>query len=300
MKSTLLITLLALILIACGGNKKPDLEEVEQTLESEEMSLPAISNENIESILASIPHPIELSSHIQETGIEYSTDYLNDTDNYENYNTSYKQALNFGVYGTDLGYTNLYTQIQDGLGYLSVVSKIADDLNIGQFLDFKTLKRLTDSGSNLDSLLMITNQNFDKINGHFIDQNNASLSALILTGGWLESLYITIEVLKTHMNNQDLRERIGEQKIVLDNIVIVLEVYAEHDDNIAGLLADIKRLEQAYENVHITYKYEESTSKVVDGVLEIESTSTSEVEINDEDIEKIAEAVENIRKKIIS
>ena len=300
MKSTLLITLLAFLIFACGGNKKPDLEEVEETLEANEMNLPAISAENIESILASIPHPIELSSHIQETGIEYSRDYLNDTDNSEKYNSSFKKALNFGVYGTDLGYTNLYTQIQDGLSYLSVVSKTADDLNIGQFLDFNTLKRLTDSGNNLDSLLLITNQNFDKINNHFIEQNNASLSALILTGGWIESLYITMEVLKSHMDNQDLRERIGEQKIVLDNIVIVLEIYAEHDENIAGLLADVKRLEHAYENVHITYKYEESTSKVVDGVLEIESTSTSQVEITDEDIEKIIEVVEDIRKKIIS
>ncbi|MEN8247574.1 MAG: hypothetical protein ABFS32_01475 [Bacteroidota bacterium] len=302
MKSSIFITLLAFLLLACGGNKKPDLAEVEKTLEGEELDLAAISisAENIESILASIPHPIELSSHVQETGIEYSVDYLNDTDNYENYNSSFKKALNFGVYGTDLGYTNLYTQIQDGLGYLNVVGKLADDLNIGQYLDFQTLKRLTDSGSNLDSLLMITNQNFDKINNHFIDQNNASLSALILTGGWIESLHITNQVLETRMKNDDLRERIGEQKIVLDNIAIVLAIYSEHDEQIAGLLTDIKRLEHAYENVHITYKYEESTSKVVDGVLEIESTSTSQVEITDEDIVKISEVVEEIRNKIIS
>lgn len=300
MKSTIFITLLAFLLMGCGGTKKPNLAEVEETIDAEEMDLPSISAENIESILSSIPHPVELSSHIQETGIEYSKDYLNEVDNYENYNSSYKKALNFGIYGTDLGYTNLYTQIQDGLSYLNVVGKLADDLNLGQFFDFETLKRLNDSGNNLDSLLMITNQNFDKINNYFIERNNASLSTLILTGGWIESLHITNQVLKTRKGNKELRERIGEQKIVLDNIVLVLSIYSEHDEQIAGLLDDIKRLEHAYENVHISYKYEESTSKVVDGVLEIESTSTSQVEITDEDIAKITEVVEDIRNKIIS
>ena len=97
----------------------------------------------------------------------------------------------------------------------------------------------------------------------------------------------------------DLRERIGEQKIVLDNIVLLLTVYSEHDKQIADLLADMKRLEKAYEGVTITYVYEESSSKIVDGVLEIVSNSTSEVNITDEDINSISAIVEEVRNKII-
>ena len=288
-----------MILVACGGNKKPDLAEVENTLAAEEASFPEISSENIKSILASIPHPLELAVHVQESGIEYNAAYLNSTDNYANYNTSNKKALNLGIYGADLGYTNIYSQIQDGLNYLTVVSKLSDDLNIGQFLDFESLRRLTDNNSNLDSLLMITNQNFDRINNHFVEQNNASLSTLLLTGGWLEALHITNQVTLTQMSNKDLRERIGEQKIVLDNIILLLTVYSEHDPQITELLADMKRLEEAYQSVGITYKYEESTSEVVDGVLEIVSNSSSEVIITDDDITKISAIVEELRNKII-
>lgn len=299
MKSSFYPILLGLLIMACGGNKKPDLSEVEQELATEQ-SFPAISSENIESFLASIPSPIELSVHVQESGIEYNAGYLNATNNYENYNSSNSKALNLGIYGTDLGYTNLYSQIQAGLDYLSVVQKLADDLNIGQYFDFQSIKRLTDNSSNIDSLLMVTNQNFDNINNHFIDQNNASLSTLLLTGGWLEALHITNQVTLTQMDNLDLRERIGEQKIVLDNVLILLSVYSEHDKYIADLLADMKKLEAAYMNVNITYKYEESTSKVVDGVLEIVSNSTSEVHITDEDIIKISEIVEEIRNAVIN
>jgi len=299
MKSSFYPILLGLLLMACGGNKKPDLSEVNQVLANEEQTFPEISSENIESILASIPSPLELSVHVQKSGIEYNANYLNSTDNYANYTNSNEKALNLGIYGTDLGYTNLYSQIQAGLDYLSVVQKLADDLNIGQFFDFQSIKRLTDNSSNLDSLLMITNQNFDNINNHFVEQNNSSLSTLLLTGGWLESLHITNQVTLTQMDNKDLRERIGEQKIVLDNVIILLSVYSEHDKQIAELLTEMKKLEAAYNNVSITYKYEESTSKVVDGILEIVSNSTSEVQISDEDINKIAAIVEEIRSKII-
>lgn len=286
--------------MACGGNKKPDLAEIEKTLNAQEVVLPEISSENIASILSSIPSPLELSVHVQESGIEYNSKFLNDTDNYSNYNSSNKKALNLGIYGTDLGYTNLYSQIQDGLGYLNVVRKLSDDLNIGQFFDFESLKRLTDNSTNLDSLLMITTQNFDNINNHFVKQNNASLSTLLLTGGWIEALHITNQVTLMQMSNNDLRERIGEQKIVLDNIIILLSVYSEHDSNIKILLSEIKKLEAAYANVKITYTYKESTSKIVDGVLEIVSNSTSTVHITDEDINTIAAIVEDIRNKIIS
>ena len=207
MKPSFYPILLGIVLMACGGNKKPDLSEVEQELAIEQ-SFPEISSENIESILASIPSPIELSSHVQESGIEFNGSYLNKTDNYDNYNSSNSKALNLGIYGTDLGYTNLYSQIQAGLDYLSVVQKLADDLNIGQYFDFQSIKRLTDNSNNIDSLLMITNQNFDNINNHFIDQNNASLSTLLLTGGWIEALHITNQVTLKQRDNLDLRERV--------------------------------------------------------------------------------------------
>ncbi len=299
MKSYYYTILISLVLVACGGNSKPDLAEVENTLATEEPTFPQISTDNIESILSSIPHPLELAVHIQETGIEYNAGYLNSTDNYDNYTTSNSKALNLGIYGADLGYTNIYNQIQDGLNYLNVVSKLSDDLNIGQFLDIKVLMRLTDNATNLDSLLLITNQNFDNINNHFVKQNNASLSTLLLTGGWLEALHITNQVTLTQMDNKDLRERIGEQKIVLDNILLLLTVYSDHDQQIADLLIDMNRLRAAYDKVNIIYVYQESTSKIVDGILEIVSNSTSEVEITDEDIVTISAIVEEVRNKII-
>jgi len=290
---------MATILFACGGGKS-NIDQLTDSIASVDEALPEISQENIESILASIPAPLELSTHIKDAGIAYDKTLLNPTDNESNYTNSNTKALNLGIYGTDLGYTNIYGHTQDGLNYLSAVQKLSDDLGIGQFLDFQSIKRLTNNSNNLDSLLMITNQNFENINQHFIKQNQASLSTLLLTGGWLEALHIANQVTLKQMQNEELRERLGEQKIVLDNIIILLQLYSNQDSNIANLLKDMHLLENAFAAVDINYTYEESTSKVVDGVLEIVNKSTSHVTITDEDIQQIANTVEQIRNRIIS
>ena len=66
---------------------------------------------------------------------KYNGSLLNQSDNLPKYNNNYKKALNLGVYGTDLGYTNIYGQNQDGIKYISSIKSLADELNIGQFFD---------------------------------------------------------------------------------------------------------------------------------------------------------------------
>ena len=64
---------------------------------------------------------------------------LNSSDNLSKYNSNYQKALNLGIYGTDLGYTNIYEQNQDGIKYLSSIKSLAEGLNIGQFFDILTI-----------------------------------------------------------------------------------------------------------------------------------------------------------------
>ncbi|HLT72730.1 MAG TPA: hypothetical protein VKZ75_08770, partial [Cyclobacteriaceae bacterium] len=220
--------------------------------------------------------------------------------NLSKYNTNYKRALNLGVYGTDLGYTNIYEQNQDGLKYISSIKTLADGLNIGQFFDVETIGRLAANSRNLDSLLLITTQNFNSINAYLQSQNRANLSVLLLTGGWIEALHIVCAVAQNNLDNQQLRETIGGQKIILENIILLLSFYKDQDENMASLLTDLEALKRAYDNVKITYIYKESTFEVVDGVMVIKDNSSSSIDITSEDITKIGNLTDSIRNKIIS
>ncbi|HEY8513281.1 MAG TPA: hypothetical protein VIL31_15090 [Cyclobacteriaceae bacterium] len=290
-----------LFLWACGSSdKKTDEQDFMQALDSAASDTPTISEEAIGDILQRIPSPLEISVLLKESGRKYDAGILNDPNNLSKYNTNYKRALNLGVYGTDLGYTNIYEQNQDGLKYISSIKTLADGLNIGQFFDVETIGRLAANSRNLDSLLLITTQNFNSINAYLQSQNRANLSVLLLTGGWIEALHIVCAVAQNNLDNQQLRETIGGQKIILENIILLLSFYKDQDENMASLLTDLEALKRAYDNVKITYIYKESTFEVVDGVMVIKDNSSSSIDITSEDITKIGNLTDSIRNKIIS
>jgi hypothetical protein len=236
---------------------------------------------------------------LKESGTKYSSSLLNTPDNLSKYNSNYKKALNLGVFGTDLGYTNIYQQNQDGIKYLTSIKSLADGLNIGQFFDIETIGRLATNSKNLDSLLLITTQNFNSINHYLQTQSRANLSVLLLIGGWVEAMQITCQVAAKDMNNKNLQEKIGEQKIILEQIVLLLSFYKE-DPNMASLLTDMGDLKQAFDKINITYTYKESTMEIIDGVAVIKDNSTTTINITNKDVENIKSLTNSIRNKIIS
>lgn len=270
------------------------------SLEATEQGGPSISEAVIENLLQEIPSPLEISALLKEAGKKYNASYLNAPDNTSKYNSNYKKALNLGVYGTDLGYTNIYEQNQDGLKYMGSIKGLANDLNIGQFFDIETIGRLATNSKNLDSLLLITTQNFNSINHYFQTQSRSNLSVLLLIGGWVEAVHITCSVASNDPSNKQLNEKIGEQKIILEKLVKLLEYYEKSDQNMASLLADMNSLKQVYDKVVITYTYAESTVEIVDGVMVIKDNSTSTVDITPELVTEIRTLTASIRNKIIS
>ena len=295
----ILIAGMFLMLYACSPGNKSEEQAFAEALEGTDLENQVISGE-VNDILHRIPSPLEISVLLKESGKKYNASFLNSPDNLSRYNTNYKRALNLGIYGTDLGYTNIYEQRQDGIRYMSSIRDLASELNIGQFFEMETIGRLVSNSNNLDSLLLITTQNFNSINHYLQSQNRSHLSVLFLTGGWLEALHITCEVAKANPANAQLQETIGTQKIILDNILHLLSFYKENDRNMALLLADLEPLRQSFDKVIITTVYKPSTFEVIDGVMVVKDNSSSTVEITQTDIENIRTIAQNIRTKIIS
>lgn len=293
-------TLIVAILTACGSGKKSDEQAFMESLDSTKITGPSISEAVIGDILQQIPSPLEISVLLKESGKKYNLNYLNSADNLPKYNSNYKKALNLGIYGTDLGYTNIYEQNQDGVKYMSAIKSLADGLNIGQFFDIETIGRLATNSKNLDSLLLITTQNFNNINHYLQTQGRANLSVLLLTGGWLEAMHITCNVAALDPNNKELQEKIGEQKVILENILLLLSFYKDVDQNMAALLTDMEELKKVFDKVNITYTYKESTFEVVNGVMVIKDNSTTTIDITPDDITNIRTITGTIRNKIIS
>jgi cell fate (sporulation/competence/biofilm development) regulator YmcA (YheA/YmcA/DUF963 family) len=291
--------LLCLVVFGCSPGKKSDEQAFLDSLNNLELDAPMISEEVIAEIVQQVPSPLEISYLLKDAGTQYNYGFLNSPDNASNYNSNFHKAINLGIYGTDLGYANIYEENQDAIKYLNSIKGLANDLSIGQYFDFGTIARLATNSKNLDSLLLITTQNFNDINTYLQENKRSNLSILILTGGWLEALHITCQVAQANPSNSQLIEKIGEQKITLDNIVQLLQFYTQ-DPAIADLHKQIVELKATFDQIDIVTVYAESTMEEVNGIIVVTPNSSTTVNITAENVESIRTQVLKIRESIIS
>lgn len=291
--------ILVLVVLGCTSGKKSDEQAFLDSLNNLRLEGPMISEEVLADIIQQIPSPLEISYLLKDAGTRYDYSLLNPPSNSSNYNSNFSKAINLGIYGTDLGYANIYEENQDAIKFLNSIKGLANDLSIGQFFDFTTIAKLATNSRNLDSLLLITTQNFNDINTYLQENKRSNISILILTGGWLEALHITCQVARKNPNNEALVEKIGEQKIILDQIKYMLEFYSK-DPYIAELHQRILGLEGAFREIEIITTYGEKTMEEVNGILVVKDNSTTKVNITDENVEAIRDQVSKIREKVIS
>ncbi|MDH5605178.1 MAG: hypothetical protein OEY51_14605 [Cyclobacteriaceae bacterium] len=291
------IIFLIVFAFGCGG-KKPSEEAFLQSLDSTANAAPEEDEEMINAILQQIPSPIEISVMLKESGSKYDAAMLNSTNNLSKYNTNFQKAMNLGIYGTDLGYTNIFEQNQDGLNYMSSIKELADGLSIGQFFDLETIGRLASNSANLDSLLTITTQNFNNINEYLQTQGRSHLSVMLLIGGWLEAMHITCTVAERSPDNKDLMDAIGNQQVVTESLKLLLELYAENPI-LADLGKDMAPLWEEFAKIEITVEKGETTTEVIDGIMIVRDNSVSTVHISQENIKRITNIITTVRNKVI-
>lgn len=295
----IILLIIALFLFSCQTQKgKKSAEEFEVSdsiLAAETMT---ISEEALEEIVQNVSSPVEMASLIKELGVPFSTKYLATTDYVDKYNTSYKMAYTLGVFGADLGYLNIYDKSTQVVEYLAAINKLADGIKVGQFFDFETLQRLATSRENIDSLMFISVNSFNNMDDYLRENSRGHLSALMIAGTWVEGLYLVTQV-AGEKSNPELAERIGEQKINLDNILLILNNYKQYDP-VLELIGSLNDLKSEFDRVEITYEIGEPKTVEQDGMVMIVQDEKSIVNITDDVLNKIIVKTKQIRNKLIS
>ncbi len=299
MPKLFVVTLLTLVIAAgsckSGGQKDTFGGEIPDSVLNEGVD---ISEEVMQNIVQNISSPVEMAAMIKDLGVPFSNKYISSTDRVGNLTTSFQQSLNLGIYAADLGYLNMYNKTSAVVDYLTAIKTLSDAIKVGQFFDFMMLKRLATNSKNLDSLMYISVHSFNQMDKYLHTNNRTNLSALMVTGVWIEGLYLATQVHKA-TPNQALAERIGEQKLTLDQLMLILDKYRK-DKQYAGLLDDLQQLKDYFSSVVIYTKKGEPRMEEVDGVLTIVGGDESIVEISPELLNNIVNTTEKVRNKLIS
>jgi hypothetical protein len=291
-RNLLLFVIAALFLAACGQRPSENLEvDLEDTGAGELQ----ISSETMNEIIQNIASPIEVAALINSMNIPFSTSYLASPENLSTSTTSFEMAYSLGALSADLGYLNMYEKTGTAVNYLSSINRLADALQIGQFFDFATIKRLATTSSDLDSLMFISINSFNNMDDYLRETDRSNLSALMIAGVWMEGLYLATQV-AVQNSSEELKSMIGEQKLILNDLLLILNNY-KNETVIKGYIDDFEAIKSAYADVKITYEVGEPETIEKDGMLMVVQSETSNVEMSDATLRQIIDVTREIRNR---
>lgn len=283
-----------LIIRSCQENKD---ENLNVPIEEVEKGIIDVDEEVVKNITENISSPVEIAALIKEMGVPFTKEYLAPTEFTNNYNTNYSQAFALGIFSADLGYLNMYNKTGSVIDYLSTIKKLADAINVGQYFDFSTLKRLASNSSNIDSLKYISVHSFNQMDKSLRERKRGNLSALIIAGAWIEGIYITVQVAKFRPDPK-LMDKIGEQKIILNDLILLLGSYAK-DPIFKNYLNEFKIIKSKFDEVTITYETGEPETIEVNGMITVKQNDKSNIHISADLLKDISSTVEDVRNRLV-
>jgi len=246
--------------------------------------------------LFSIPSPFVASGLIKKISEDYNNDFLNPAENKINYTTTYAKALNLGVYTADLAYTNIYEQFSATTKYIKVVRSLSSELQIMNAYTDEVLENFENNLHDKDSLNKIFTDAYRETDLYLSENNRENIADLVVTGAWVEGLYLMTQIAKQKTNKQ-LIDRIGEQKYSLKNLINLLNKHQYKNEQIKQLFKNLNELNEEFNKIKIKYKYVNQI--VVPKEQKTVILSETEIIITPELLKNIINKVKKIRKQII-
>jgi hypothetical protein len=290
----------SMLLLACGGE---GLEVDSETVDPNEVNNIDQSiidgdftyTTAIGGKMFSIPSPVQMSLLLKDEVGAFNEEMISNPDNVSNFTTTYKKAVNMGVYGADLSYATIFENNTKAVSYLASVEKLADELGIAGAFDEELIERFIDNGHNQDSMLVIMSDGYREGDKFLKDNEQHDVATLILTGGWLESLYFATMSYEKD-SNQEIANRIGEQKTSLFTIIDLLEGYNK-DEFYSELISDLESLKDDFNKIEFNYQFIKPQTNEKAGITVIKSKTS--VSIDDKTMSNIVGKVKEIREKLI-
>jgi len=280
---------------SCGEEVIPEKEELAKEVNVEDTVL--LDMPELDPDMAySVPTPNELFAVIRETGVLYDGTILNSPENIEKYSSKKIQALNFGVYFTDLAFASSFSENASILSFFGTIKVLSDDLGISNALDAAIYEKVEANLENddADSLLFLSNDTYFQAYSYLEENERGSTLALIVLGGWIESLYIMTN-LGEYEEGSNLIARIGEQKLTVGNLMGFMMKYQD-DSNVAEVMEELADIEQLF------WSFEEKEGDDVTTAQEGDVyvlSGGSTIMVSAEQYEELKELVAALRKEII-
>lgn len=282
------LLVLTLGLWSCGSKKEAN-ENSDEFKQAEE----SLTDE-IKDVESNLPSPTEIPYLLQETGAEFNQSLLNDKKKADSYLTrNDKAALNLGVYAADIGYLVSYDKTQEAIDYVTASKKLANGLGVLGSFDQEVLKSFEKNISNKDSLTRLVNDAVKQTEKYLKSDNRVKPAALMLTGSFIEGLYISTGLIKTYP--KDLKEQ--DRMVILTPLLRVVLQQRESIDDLTKMLSGVEQTEPVTSILEKLNSLEGSYRDL--NIEEKIKNNQADKILTDKNLADITNTVESLRKSIV-
>jgi hypothetical protein len=114
--------------------------------------------------------------------------------------------------------------------------------------------------------------------------------ALVLAGGWVESMHLVIRQIEAFGKNDALMARVAEQKVTLEHLLQMMSAY-ENDPEVADTYKDLVAIRDIYDKVNVKRVAHDGLSSSGRMVL----GDDIQVELTAEHYNELVQAVDRLR-----
>ncbi|MCB8964238.1 MAG: hypothetical protein H6536_04265 [Bacteroidales bacterium] len=251
-----------LVLSSCGTKQAKEAEDLETVTKEEAF-------EGVTTY--PIPTSFEVVQLINQAGASYILSICNPADNVSKYFTEKAKALNLGIYGADLAYSTTYQMKQETMNYLKTSKKLIDELNINTGFNRQLAERVDANIDNKDSLILIITDSFYDSYKYLVENGKDNLSLMVITGSWVEGVYITSQIAITSRNNTEFVKILANQKAPLAKLVELMQARSAEPE-IAELVNTLKPIVDIYNGVQGETLTNEQFEAIVENITKIRNS----------------------------
>jgi hypothetical protein len=248
-RGMMLITAVTLIglfffMSSCGSGTQD-----QPKTDSATVSAPDSSKVAVRKFDYPIPTPFEITTMLNKAGASYILDLSNSVDNADKYITEVSKALNLGVYGADLSYASTYNKTENTRLYLSKVQKLTEELGISSAVNQTIIERVEKNISNTDTIYSIISSSYYDTFDYLNQQDKGAVSVLVLTGGFVESLYISTQLFSSAQKKDELLKGISNQKATFDELLVLIRAYKDKHTGVAEIFDELSKFKEVFDNL---------------------------------------------------
>ncbi|MBK8949392.1 MAG: hypothetical protein IPM68_11200 [Flavobacteriales bacterium] len=287
---TIPVSLLVAALCACGGSgeERPPASD-KLIIGDSSATAPAPAS------LYQMPTPNELFAIVRQMAGEGQKRMMNPTTSADRYATLGGRAFNFGVYCTDLIYASYFDLNVEVVRYYLTVKKLGEQLGLSAAFSEADFVRLERNLSKGDSLEIISNEAYYKAYEKLQEEEMGPTLALVLAGGWVESLHLVMKQVESFDPADPLVKRVGEQKFSLEHLIEMMDAYSA-DPHVAPIWERMIALRDIYDRMQVqrtTHAGKSSSGRMVLG-------DDLNVQLSAERYGELQAAVEALRAELVS